>query len=501
MKNYRRSLSGLLALLVAACGLLRPAASPSSIAPAATRVPATPTAAALTPPTTVPSPATVLTPTPRPLVLDMGGSGLVALTHASVIDGTGAAPLRDWTVLIGDGRIVDLGPNLAIPEAAYVVDLTGKTIVPGLFDMHGHLYANDGSRIATQFDSYPILYLAGGVTTIFTAGDFDPEGAVALRDRIENGEAIGPHVLTAGPYFDGLRERSGWIPGSDSVANLMAKYEAWRGRIDGVKVYIGITEEQLSALIQATQADGLPITGHLESVTARRAIALGIDGLEHGIFSMSEFWPRGSTFRGQYCALAEVDVNGPAMQDLITAIVDRGVYVTPTLIVWQAALADFQPVPADWESYVAPAAREPVRNLVRAISLDAGECLKEALNRQGQFVKAVHDRGGRIVAGTDPVLPMLLPGYGIHHELKNLVDAGLSPLDAIRAASFTAASVLGLQDERGTIAAGKAADLVVVDGDPSADIGAMLNTVMVFKAGIAYDPAGLRESVLGAIGD
>jgi enamidase len=127
-------------------------------------------------------------------------------------------------------------------------------------------------------------------------------------------------------------------------------------------------------------------------------------------------------------------------------------------------------------------------------------CLEEALERQSQFVKAVHDQGGLIVAGTDPVLPILLPGYSLHRELQNLVKAGLSPLEAIRAATLNAAIATQLDSQKGTIAAGKVADLVVVEGNPDDDITAIGNTVLVFKAGIPYLPEALRKSVEGQIG-
>ena len=127
-------------------------------------------------------------------------------------------------------------------------------------------------------------------------------------------------------------------------------------------------------------------------------------------------------------------------------------------------------------------------------------CLKEALEKQSQFVKAVHDRGGLIVTGTDPVIPILLPGYSLHRELQNLVDAGLSPLEAIRAATLNAAIATQLDSQKGTIAAGKIADLVVVDGNPDEDISAIGNTCLVFKDGVPYLPEALRKSVEGQIG-
>ena len=129
-----------------------------------------------------------------------------------------------------------------------------------------------------------------------------------------------------------------------------------------------------------------------------------------------------------------------------------------------------------------------------------GECLQIALEKQAQFVRAVHDRGGLIVTGTDPVIPILLPGYSMHRELENLVAAGLSPLEAIQAATLNAATAIRLDSQKGSIVAGKIADLVIVEGNPDVDITAIGNTVMVFKNGVPYVPELLRKSVEGLIG-
>ncbi|MGH2521375.1 MAG: hypothetical protein ACRDH2_02625 [Anaerolineales bacterium] len=176
--------------------------------------------------------------------------------------------------------------------------------------------------------------LAGGATTVYSPGDYDPGGAIRLRDRIDRGEAAGPHVLTAGPYFTS-GEAASWMPSASTVTDTLTQYAAWHNRVDGIKVYTGISEDQLAALVRAAGRDGLPVTGHLESVSAARATELGITGLEHGIFSMSEFWPPGASFEGQYCALAELRVDSPAVNALIEALVERRVAIGNTLLVFK----------------------------------------------------------------------------------------------------------------------------------------------------------------------
>lgn len=427
----------------------------------------------------------------------VGEDQAIALVNGRVIDGTGAPARLDWIVLIQGRRILAAGPEVEIPAGARVVDLAGKTLLPGMFDMHGHLYAYNGRRLNFEPIAYPRLYLAGGVTTIFTAGEFDPEMAVALRDDINNGQAVGPQILSAGPYFSGGNAPS-WMLRAGNLEDILALYDRWSTTIDGVKFYTGIPEDQFKAVLDAAHADGLVVTGHLESIGGMRAIELGIDGLEHGLFGMSEFFPKGASFGTQYCAISELDVASAPVSDIVDALVQHGTYLDPTIVVFQPELPDFEPLVEDWEKYLDENVRNTLRREIR--SMVQGECLRTALEKEAQFVKAVHDRGGLIVTGTDPVIPILLPGYSLHRELENLVAAGLSPLDAIQAATLNAAIATRLDSQKGSIAAGKIADLVVVDGNPDEDITAIGNTVMVFKDGVPYVPELLRESVEGLIG-
>ena len=469
-----------------------------------------PTPSSTTEPTSLPtltSTAIIPSPTTTPLpesalsfqAFPATEGEYIALVDGRVIDGTGAPAWLDWTVLIQGTRIIDAGPDVIIPDSARRVDLTGQTLLPGMFDMHGHLYSFNGQSLTMEFIAYPRLYLAGGVTTIFTAGDFDPRGAISLRENIGNDAAVGPEILTAGPYFSGGNAPS-WMLTARTPEEMRALYEAWNDQIDGVKTYTGIPEDQFILLLEAAHADGLRVTGHLESISGIRAIELGIDGIEHGLFSMSEFFPQipSASFRAQYCAISQLDVTSSEVTVIVEALVRQGTYIDPTIVVFQPELPDFEPLVADWEKYLDPGVVMPLRRALR--SMIQPTCLKEALEKQSQFVKAVHDRGGLIVTGTDPVMPILLPGYSLHRELQNLVEAGLSPLEAIRAATLNAAIATRLDSQKGTIAAGKIADLVVVEGNPDEDITAIGNTILVFKEGIPYLPEVLRKSVEGQIG-
>ena len=421
----------------------------------------------------------------------------IALVGGSVIDGTGAGP-RAATVLIRGDRIEEVGPDVEVPRSAEVVEIPGMTVVPGLMDMHGHMYAFGNN----QFEAYSALFLAGGVTTAFSPGDFDPQGMTAFRDRVARGEAVGPRVLTAGPYFDHEPSVVGWIEGVESPEEALAKFESWKDRIDAVKVYSNITEEELGALAEAAHAAGLKMTGHLGGqVSTRRAIELGIDGLEHGIFAVSDLTNTSQTddLARQYCALAEIDLDGPVVDGLIQAIVDEHVWITPTIVTLQSIHPDFVPPAPEWLDYLSPELRERMAQIPPYLDQNGAACLDGALSKQLEFVRRVHERGGLLLAGTDPVSPKVVPGFGIHAEMANFVRAGLSPLQAISIATRNGAVALGLSEELGTLEPGKLADLVVVRGDPASDIALMDNTVWVFKAGVRYDPSELRESAVGSI--
>lgn len=422
----------------------------------------------------------------------------IALVNGRVIDGTGDPAHLDWTVLIQGTHILAVGPDVEIPDGTDVIDVAGKTILPGMFDMHGHLFSYNGQSQIFESIAYPRLYLAGGVTTIFTAGEMEPEAAIVLRENINNGQAIGPQILTTGPYFSGGNTAS-WMLKAGSVEEALALYNQWSSRIDGVKFYTRIPEDQFKAVLDAAHTDGLIVTGHLESIPALRAIELGIDGLEHGLFGMSEFFPKGTSFAVQYCAISQLDMTSASVVEVIDALVQHQTYLDPTIVVFQPELADFKPLVADWEKYLDESVRDSVLSSIQSIK-QQGECLQIALEKQAQFVKAVHDKGGLIVTGTDPVIPILLPGYSLHRELENLVNAGLTPLEAIQAATLNSAIATRLDAEKGSIAPGKIADLVIVDGNPDINITDIGNTVMVFKYGVPYTPELLRKSVEGLIG-
>lgn len=422
------------------------------------------------------------------------------LKNGLIIDGTGTEPKERWDIIVCDGKISDIGQDLSIPNNAKLIDLSGLTILPGLVDMHGHLYVNQGYSIVNQ-RAYLNLFLAGGVTTIYSPGEYDAQGTLELKKKIKNLQIHGPDILTAGPYFDHSPSQIPWIKGVNSLDELESQFNLWKDSIDGIKVYTSITEAELRRLIFLADQFDLPVTGHLSSITASKAIDIGIDGLEHGIIGMPEFFAGDFNPESIACQESMFDFTDPIIESLIQKIVENRVYITPTIVTLKVMANDFEPV-TEWQQYVDDDILKPIlelESIVRA-NTDIQNCISNALSKQNLLLKEINDRGGLIVTGTDPVVPMLTPGFGLHREMKLLVEAGLSPMDAIQAATLNAAEALRKQNEFGSIEIGKKANFVVVQGDPSKNISDIGNTIMVIKDGIQYAPAILRESSLGVIG-
>jgi imidazolonepropionase-like amidohydrolase len=430
-------------------------------------------------------------------------SGVTALTGATIIDGTGSAPRRGETIIIRGDRIAAVGAKAKVPAGATVIDVAGKTVIPGLIDMHGHMYARATPEMRSQFEAYPLLYLAGGVTAVRSPGDYEPEGMVALRERIKRGEMTGPRIFTAGPYFDADPSQVKWIKGTKTPEEAVALFNQWKDRIDYLKFYTRIGDEQFKAVIEAAQKAKIPVTGHLGSITATRAIELGINGLEHGIFAMSELSKGAGANQANACPLGDLDLGSPLVEKLVAEIVRKRVVIDPTVIVFQVQHPDFEPVVADWLKYLSPEGQANQKRLLEAAAAGRGsapaDCLARSITKQLAFIKKVHDRGGIVVTGTDPVSPRLIPGYGLQREIKTFVTAGLTPVEAIKAATLNGAIGLRREKEFGSIEAGKLADLVVIGGDLASNIGEISRTEIVFRSGVKYDPAALRKSAEGGV--
>lgn len=426
-----------------------------------------------------------------------------AIVNARLIDGTGTAPRTGCTVLIRGDRIAAVGVDVPVPADAIVVDGTGSTLVPGMFDTHGHCFTVDGKD---QYEAYPLLFLAGGVTTVFSPGEMDPEAAYALRERLAAGTQRGARLLTAGPYFEKGESDLRWLRGYRDQAEALQWLAEHGPRMNGLKLLTQITLDEARAIVTEAHRRGLRVTGHLGSITAGQAIDLGIDRLEHGLFAMSEFSPwqvHGlDAWAEKFAQIGALDLDSEPVQRLIDRLVEHRVALSATTVSFAEWAPGFEPVTPDWERYLSPAIRRVEGGRLRRIAAmpeEQGRKFAAGVQKQLAFLKRVHDRGGLVVTGTDPGGKLLIPGYGLHRELQLLVQAGFTPLAALRAATQHAAMALGVERELGTIEAGKLADLVLVEGDPSQDIAAIGATRVVWQAGRRFDPVELRRAAEGKI--
>jgi imidazolonepropionase-like amidohydrolase len=441
------------------------------------------------------------------------------LMHARVIDGTGAAPAEDQRIDIEGGKITRVQSaklKNAYPPGAKVLDLTGKTVIPGLVGMHEHLFytgperGKDGLPFWIEMiDSGPRLYLASGVTTARTAGSMEPYTDLSLKRLIDKGEKPGPKLRITGPYIGdllGMAPQLHTLADSEDAGRTV-DYWAAEG-VTSFKAYMGIKPEELKVAIDHAHAKGLKITGHLCAVGFREAAALGIDNLEHGIIVDTEFLPGKKTGICPAKEAAEdfaknVDIEGAPVQSMIRDLVSRHVAVTSTLAVFEISVPNRPALrkmmrakdalsPPGWSTYLR------VRGgIAEENSPLAAISLKKEMQFERDFVKA----GGLLLAGCDPTsFGGVLPGFGDQRGIELLVDAGFTPVEAIHIATQNGAVFLGENDSIGSIAAGKAADLVVLSGNPAQNIEDIENVQLVFKDGIGFDPAKLIQSVQGMVG-
>ena len=432
---------------------------------------------------------------------------VVALTNARVIDGTGA-PARDGqTLVLRDGRISAMGPaaSTPAPDGARVIDLAGKTVLPGLVMLHEHLYYPTGPGVYGQLgQSFVRLYLAGGVTTMRTGGNLNGFMDITLRQRVEAGDAAGPAIDATMPYVNGPNQfvQMNKVTTEERARRHVA-YWADEGATS-VKAYMQISRAALGTAIREAHTRGLKVTGHLCSVTYAEAAALGIDNLEHGFFAATDFVPGKKPDecpgqgRGQQ-TVADIDPKGVAFQTLVRTLIEKKVAVTSTLTVFELNTPG-RPLPPGLDVLVPQLREQYLQNRARVEGNTQSiypRLFPKAMALEREFARA----GGLLVAGTDPTGGGgVIPGYANQRQLELLVEAGFTPLEAIAIGTRNGARYLGLEKRVGTIAPGLQADLMIVAGDPSRDITALRNGETVFRQGVGFDSARLIQSVAGKVG-
>jgi len=411
----------------------------------------------------------------------------LALVGGTLIDGTGAEPVPDAVVLIQKGRIVAAGPRskVRIPKGAEKVDAHGKTILPGLWDMHAHF---------EQVEWGPI-YLAAGATTVRDCGN-EFEFTTAVRDAIANGHGLGPRLLLAG-IVDG----SGPLAIGVERVDTPEQAKMWTDKyhdagFQQMKIYSSVKLEEVKAVAEEAHHLGMTVTGHVpEGLDAYQVIEAGQDQINHiGYIAdiMRPSLPPNATRFDRYKAGGEIDVTSAEAQKAIAFLVEHGTVVDPTLALFEFITANTSKPAVSIEPGVAKVAPE-----LQAILADVGPPSPATPIQEKIFAKdlaivgALHHAGVPIVAGTDQTVP----GHSLHREIELYVQAGFTPMEAIQAATIVPARVMGLDKELGTVEAGKRADVIIVDGNPLESIRNIRKVEFVITNGAMYNCAELWRSV------
>jgi len=439
---------------------------------------------------------------------------VIALTHARIIDGAGGPARVNQTIVIADGKIRAIGDpaTTPVPPGAQLLDLSNKTVIPGLVGMHDHMFypvPGHAVRLYTeQGFSFPRLYLACGVTSLRTTGSVEPYTDLELKKLIDAGKVAGPKLHVTGPYLEGAGAYTPQMHELTGPEDAQRTVEYWAAEgATSFKAYMNITRAELRAAIDEAHKRGLKITGHLCAVGFREAASLGIDGLEHGLLVDAEF---DSGKQPDVCpsqqiteeTLAGMDVEGAAIQETIRDLVAHHVAVTSTLPVFETLVPNRPPIAPRVLEAMLPEARISYLTARAQIAERAAHSPWPALlMKEMQFERDFAKAGGLILAGEDPTgYGGVLAGFGDQREVELLVEAGFTPIEAIHIATENGAKFLGEDDRIGTIAVGKQADLVVIDGNPAAKIEDIEKVDLVFKDGVGYDSAKLIASVRGSVG-
>lgn len=387
------------------------------------------------------------------------GAGTIVVSGGTLVDGTGGEPLPGATIVVRNGRMAEVtaGAVAGAGPGLEVIDARGKWIVPGLIDMHVHYHPG-------WMDP---LFLRHGVTTVRDVGS----GLNSILELREESRAPGvarPRIFACGPLIDGPSPRHG--RGISVSVQTVAEARAAARRlldrgVDCLKIYEQLAPPLVEAVVREAEGTRVPVTAHLRDTSALQALEIGVRGLEHA-------------FGFEAC-------DETVAAQVVRRIVERGAYLVPTLAITeqitrfgspeQEAMALLGEIPA--------ARREYWRATAAAASLDRRAGARRRLACLKPMVARLQSAGGQVVAGSDTSNPYVVPGASLHRELELLVEAGLSPREALAAATRTAAAFLGQARTLGTLEVGKTADLIVLGADPVASIAAIRQIEVVIRDG------------------
>jgi imidazolonepropionase-like amidohydrolase len=400
----------------------------------------------------------------------------IVLKNAKIIDVVHGIAIPDGVVVIESGKITKAGDSrkVRIPKGAKIIDVAGKSVLPGLWDMHSHF----------QQVEWGPAYLAAGVTTIRDCGnEFDFINAI--KSAIDNGKGIGPRIIKAG-IIDGDGPSALGIVRVNNASQARAAVNRYKeAGYEQIKIYSSVKSEMIKAIADEAHRVGLSVTGHVpRGVRPSQAILAGMDQVNHFHFLAMEMMKS----REQ----TTIDFKDSTSTAFFALLKVRNIVADPTLGVYEWAFRPLdQPLDAfePGVNHVADELKVIFENT--GLPRDEADQRKVFLDIGKQLVAELDRRGITIVAGTD----MMVPGYSLYRELELYYEAGLTPAEVLRTATITPARVMKKENHFGSITTGKIADLIIVDGNPLENISSIRKVTMVIKGGVIYDPAELRALV------
>ena len=395
-------------------------------------------------------------------------AGAIAIINVNVLPMDSERVLAGQTVIVEDGRIVSLGAvdGLPLPEDAEIIDGTDRYLIPGLAEMHAHLPAASSPDRQRYFD----LFVANGVTTV--RGMLGHPSHIELRERLLAGEVFGPRMITSGPSFNGQS-----VNGAANVVTRV-KEQAEAG-YDFLKIHPGLNAAEFEALADTARQLGIPFAGHVTvAVGVERVMQAGIATIDHLDGYMAAMLPRNfdasGGYGGWFGTLLAGDVDAGRIDPLAAATAAAGTWNVPTNLLVEQLINDTPAAELRSRADMRYMPRSTVAQWVAAkesVTSERGftpEIAASAIEIRRRLIVALHEAGAGLLLGSDAPQVFNVPGFSLHYELENMVDAGLSPFDALRMGTANVAEFLDLPT--GIVAVGREADLVLLDANPLEDI-------------------------------
>lgn len=426
--------------------------------------------------------------------------GIIVFTNVTIVGGTEELIKENHTVIIENSVFKAIGPRseIEIPENATVINLKGKTIIPGIIGMHNHLHI---PRFPFIGDVASKLYLASGVTTIQTCGAASPERELALSNRIAMGQQIGPDIIPSAPFITGEGGNPNMIiPRNEQHLRDTIQYWMKQG-IKWFKVYRNTKPKDLKVIINEVHKNEGKVRGHLCSITFAEASEMGIDGIEHGLNSTSDFRSNKEygICNGGREYIDNLIIDSPEVKKLQQLMIDNGVILTSTLSIFEASIpnrayADERSIKA-----MSPYLKEQYKERRKDFDNQLNDSTRnKRLKRIMEFEYQYFKMGGLLCSGVDAGRHVI-SGFGDQRNYELLIEAGFTTEEAVQIMTSNGAKALGRTDI-GSIQEGKRADFVILNGNLEKEATVIKNVETVFKNGIGYDPDLILRKTNGQFG-